>query len=51
MDMEAVLSPPPQGRQKLWILESTLKVSAMPQQSEICVKFSVFHAVFGVRIW
>ena len=26
-------------------------VSATPQQSEICVKSSVFHTVFGVKIW
>ena len=26
-------------------------VSAAPQQSEICVKFSVFHTVFDVKFW
>ena len=26
-------------------------VSAAPQQSEICVKFSVFHTVFDVKSW
>ena len=26
-------------------------VSAAPQQSEICVKSSVFHAVFDVKFW
>ena len=26
-------------------------LSAAPQQSEICVKFSVFHAVFDVKFW
>ena len=25
-------------------------VSATPQQSEICVKFSVFYTVFGVKL-
>ena len=24
---------------------------AAPQQSEICVKFSVFHTVFDVKFW
>ena len=26
-------------------------LSAAPQQSEICVKFSVFHTVFDVKFW
>ena len=26
-------------------------VSAVPQQSEICVKFSVLHTVFDVKFW
>ena len=26
-------------------------VSAAPQQSEICMKYSVFHAVFDVKFW
>ena len=30
---------------------ASLKVSAAPQQSEICVKFSVFHTVFDVKFW
>ena len=26
-------------------------LSAAPQQSEICVKFSVFHTVFEMKFW
>ena len=26
-------------------------LNAVPQQSEICVKFSVFHTVFDVNFW
>ena len=26
-------------------------LSAAPQQSEICVKFSVFHTVFDMKFW
>ena len=29
----------------------TVNFSAAPQQSEICVKFSVFHTVFAVKFW
>ena len=31
------------------ILAGSRSVSAAPQQSEICVKFSVFHTVFAVK--
>ena len=30
---------------------AVLSFSAAPQQSEICVKFSVFHTVFDVKFW
>ena len=26
-------------------------ISTAPRQSEICVKFSVFHTVFDVKLW
>ena len=32
-------------------LQSAQTLSAAPQQSEICVKFSVFHTVFDVKFW